>query len=182
MRPTTVLTMSALTALILLTGCTSTANGNPATADSNILQSEGNENTIISDKGENTEKKAPLTEDDLDGMELSNSEHVTMEQLIQQLQEDNIVSGTPNDLQDGVANAIRTTQIGGAIIVEFDKKDLRAFKEAYLANSLHLQGKDYPIVAVQGSFILLLTDETDPKKAADSFTRVQGDDGRLIIF
>lgn len=159
----------------MLGACSSTATQEQK-KESNpfITQNEGEKDTL--DQNDNK----PVN-DSFEGMELDGAD-LTMEQIIEQLKKDGIISGTPKDIKDGVANALRTTQIDGVLIVQFDTKDLSGFSKAYEANSIQFQNKDYKITAVNAQYMLiLLDDKTDSAKAAASFQQSQND-GRVIYF
>lgn len=139
------------------------------------------------------EEKKALTEHDLtdenkpvndsfDGMEIDSPDDLTIEKLIEQLRKDQIVTGTPKDIKDGVKGALRTTQIGSALILQFDTKDLSAFSNAYETGSIRFQEKDYKVTAINGQFMLILLDDSNQEKAAASFQKSQSSDGRIINF
>lgn len=173
---------SALLTCLLLGACSTTATSQTAaTKEEAILENKEEQNPLLNEEDAKNDKNTTM-QGNLDGMEFDAQDEVTLEALIQQLSDDGIVSGTPQELENGVKEALRTTQIGSAIIVEYDAKNPAEFLKAYDAKRITLQGKEYPIIATNAQFALLLLDEQDKEKAAASFQRRKNDDGRLIIF
>lgn len=173
---------SALLTCLLLGACSTTATSQTAaTKEEAILKNKEEQNPLLNEEDAKNDKNTTM-QGNLDGMEFDAQDEVTLEALIQQLSDDGIVSGTPQELENGVKEALRTTQIGSAIIVEYDAKNPAEFLKAYDAKRITLQGKEYPIIATNAQFALLLLDEQGKEKAAASFQRRKNDDGRLIIF
>lgn len=182
MKKRTIINSAFLTCL-LLGACSTTATSQTAsTKEEAILENKEAQNPLLTEEDAKNDKNTTMQGNGLDGMEFDAQGEVTLEALIQQLSDDGIVSGTPQELKDGVKEALRTTQIGSAIIVEYDAKNPAEFLKAYDAKRITLQGKEYPIIATNAQFVLLLLDEQDKEKAAASFQRRKNDDGRLIIF
>lgn len=172
----------ALLTCLLLGACSTTATSQTAaTKEDAILENEEAQNPLLDEEDAKNDKNTTM-QDNLDGMEFDAQDEVTLEALMQQLTADGIVSGAPQELKDGVKEALHTTQIGSVIIVEYDAKNPAEFLKAYDAKRITLQGKEYPIIATNAQFALLLLDEQDKEKAAASFQRRKNDDGRLIIF
>lgn len=177
------LTSIAFLTCLLLGACSSTVTPKTASAkDEAPVENKETQNPLLHEEDAKNDKNTTMQGNNLDGMEFDAQGDVTMEILIQQLISDGIVTGTPQELQDGVKGALRTTQIDSAIIVEYDAKNLTEFMQAYDAKRITLQGKEYPIIATNAQFVLVLLAEQDQEKAATSFQKRKNDDGRLIVF
>lgn len=163
----------------VLSACSSTKvsreTSNPITS-----QNESDSRDILTEK--DTKENNKTMGDDYDGIEIDTTNSPTMEKLIEQLKKDGIVSGTATDIEKGVEGALRTTQIGDAVIVEFDTKTPEAYFKANASQTIRFKNKEYKVIAVNTHFMLILLDDTKADQAATSFSRYTADDDRIIHF
>lgn len=165
----------ALSSCLLLGACSSSSAPKESN-NSTFSQQDSDAKKTLTDK----DKNQPTDGSGSEGMEFDIKSDITMEDLIEQLRTDKIITGDAEDISNGVTGSKRAMKIGNAVIIEFDANDLTQFKKVYQAQSVNIQGKDYKITAVNSQFILVMLDDSDTEKAEASFIRSK--DGRLIIF
>lgn len=163
----------------MMAGCGATASQSKSAQQDSTPQQETS-NSLIT-KGKEHESMPDASTYDRSQMEFDGSDEITIEQLIDRLSAKGIASGEPKEHKDAVKGALKTVQIGNAVIVEFDPNDLNAFLDAQEAKKLNFQGTDYKIVSINQNFMLLLLDDTDETKADEAF-RQTDNENPVIIF
>lgn len=155
---------------IAMVGCTS--------QNSQQEKSKGKE-TISYSAGNKEQDSSELSGNN--GMEISETDAVTVETLIERLKKDKIVQGEPKKIEGAVAGDSSVTQVGTAVIVEYAPNKVDDYLKAEETKKISFQGKEYDVVSQNGQFMLLLLNGGDKEKANESFSENPNED-RSIIF